>query len=330
MKKLSLLSVLLLIVSFVLSGCGSNSSPSVSSSAADFSPVTFTDSAGQEVTLNSRPQNVAVLFSSYAEIWQIAGGEVKITVGDSIKRGFVSGGEVTLVDDGNGSGIDTEQLIAGKPDFVIGSADVPAQVEACSFCAKAGIPSALFKVENIDDYLSMLKVCTDITGNSEAYQKNGVEVAQEAERVKQLAAEYTKDKEPIKILFVRAGSSAKSTKAKTARDNFAAEIINELGTYNIAEKADVLLDGLSLEEIVSEDPEYIFISTQGSEDAAKKYIEELFAGDGWKDLQAVKNSKYIFLPKELFHYKPNARWAESYIYAANILYPELNLKNENQ
>ncbi|MGN0473693.1 MAG: hypothetical protein ACI4IJ_01255, partial [Acutalibacteraceae bacterium] len=65
-------------------------------------------------------------------------------------------------------------------------------------------------------------------------------------------------------------------------------------------------------------------------DAAKKYIEELFAGDGWKDLQAVKNSKYIFLPKELFHYKPNARWAESYIYAANILYPELNLKNENQ
>lgn len=330
MKKLSLLSAVLLIVSFVLSGCGNNSFPSVSSSAADFSPVTFTDSAGQEVTLNSRPQNVAVLFSSYAEIWQIAGGEVKITVGDSIKRGFANDGEVTLVDDSSGASIDTERLIAGKPDFVIGSADVPAQVEACSFCAKAGIPSALFKVENINDYLKMLKICTDITGNSQAYQKNGVEVAEETERVKQLVAEYTKDKEPAKILFVRAGSSAKSTKAKTAQDNFAARIIDELGTYNIAEKANVLLDGLSLEEIVAEEPQYIFISIQGSEDAAKKYIEQLFASDGWKDLKAVKNSNYVFLPKELFHYKPNARWAEAYRYAANILYPELNLENENQ
>ena len=124
--------------------------------------------------------------------------------------------------------------------------------------------------------------------------------------------------------------SFRQTKAKTAQDNFAAEIINELGTYNIAENAKALLDGLSLEEIVAENPEYIFISIQGSEEAAKKHIQELFASDGWKDLNAVKNSNYVFLPKDLFHYKPNARWAEAYKYAADILYPELNLRNENE
>lgn len=329
MKKLLLISVILLTISLGFSSCGGKSA-TISSTAADFSPVSFTDSTGREVTLNSRPQNVAVLFSSYTEIWQIAGGEVKITVGDSIKRGFSAEGGVTLVDDSNGASIDIEQLIASKPDFVIGSADVAAQVEACEFCENAGIPSALFKVENIDDYLSMLKICTDITGSSEAYQKNGVEVATEIEHIKQTVAEYTAKKEPIKILFVRAGSSAKSTKAKTAQENFAAEIIDELGTYNIAENAKVLLDGLSLEEIVAENPEYIFISIQGSEDAAKKHIQELFGSDGWKDLQAVKNSNYVFLPKDLFHYKPNARWAEAYKYAADILYPELNLRNENE
>lgn len=330
MKKLSLILALLLVVSCVFASCAKNSSASDSNPTADFSPISFTDSAGREITLNSRPTNVAVLFSSYAEIWQIAGGKVKITVGDSIKRGFSTDGEVTLVDDSNGANIDIEQLIACKPDFVIGSADIAAQTEACNFCANAGIPSALFKVENIDDYLSMFKICTDITGNSDAYQKNGVDVAEAIDHIKQTVTDYTKGKEPIKILFVRAGSSARSTKAKTAQDNFAAEIIQDLGTYNIAENAKVLLDGLSLEEIVAENPEYIFISIQGSENAAKKHIQALFDSDGWKDLSAVKNSNYIFLPKDLFHYKPNARWAEAYKYAADILYPELKLGNENE
>ena len=31
----------------------------------------------------------------------------------------------------------------------------------------------------------------------------------------------------------------------------------------------------------------------------------------------------VLLPRELFHYKPNARWGESYAYLAKILYPDL-------
>ena len=31
----------------------------------------------------------------------------------------------------------------------------------------------------------------------------------------------------------------------------------------------------------------------------------------------------IVLPKDLFHYKPNNRWGESYQYLGEILYPEL-------
>ena len=45
--------------------------------------------------------------------------------------------------------------------------------------------------------------------------------------------------------------------------------VKELGTYNIAENAPVLLDGLSQEEILMENPDYIFISTMGKEEAAR-------------------------------------------------------------
>ena len=60
----------------------------------------------------------------------------------------------------------------------------------------------------------------------------------------------------------------------------------------------------------------------GDEEAAKSYMLELFAAEGWKDLTAVKENRYVFLPKDLFHFKPNARWADAYRYLAELLYPD--------
>ena len=102
-------------------------------------------------------------------------------------------------------------------------------------------------------------------------------------------------------------------------------MLDELGAHNIADEAEVLLDGLSLEEILLQDPAHIFLTTMGSEQAAVSYIGELFSQDGWKDLTAVKQEQYTFLEKELFHFKPNARWAEAYESLAKLLYPELKL-----
>ena len=67
-------------------------------------------------------------------------------------------------------------------------------------------------------------------------------------------------------------------------------------------------------------PDYIFVSTMGSADAAKAYmLEAVESNPAWAELSAVKNGRYIFLPKELFHYKPLNRWDESYAYLADRL-----------
>lgn len=282
---------------------------------------TFTDSTGASVTLTEKPQTVAVLFSSYAEIWTLAGGTVSVTVGESVERGFVPAG-TPLVDAGAGKTIDLELLLAAQPDLVIGSADIAAQVEACASMNKAGIPSALFRVDTFAEYLAMLKICTDITENPEAYRTYGTEVSDAIGRVKQKV--QSSAGEPKKILFIRAGSRYSATKAKRAPDNFVCIMLDELGAHNIADSASVLLDGLSLEEILLQDPDHIFLTTMGDEAAAIHYIEDLFAQDGWRDLQAVKNKDYTFLQKDLFHFKPNARWAEAYGILAELLYPELN------
>lgn len=306
MLRYKLLSVLLLLA-LLLTSC-----TYVQLSEDKF--YSFTDFSGRKVELSSPPQNVAVLFSSFAEVWSSAGGKVNITVGESIERGFVSEDSI-LVDDSAGKSINNELLLASKPDFVIASADIEAHINTARILTDAGIPCALFRVECFEDYYEMLNICTDITSNKEAYKKYGTDVKTQIERI--LNGAYDSDK---KILFIRSGSSSRSAKAKTSDEHFAAAMLEELGTYNIAENAPVLLEGLSLEEILKEDPEYIFISTMGNDQAAKAYMDSVFNQDSWKTLSAVKNGNCIYLPKEMFQFKPNARWADAYSYLANILY----------
>lgn len=291
-------------------------------------PYTFTDSTGAEVTLASAPTRVAVLFSSYGEIWSDAGGEIAVTVGECVERGFAPEG-TPLVDDGAGKSIDLELLLSYEPDFVIGSSDLEAQAEACRTLQEAGVPAAAFQVETIDQYLDMLQICTDITGDAQAWETCGTAVKEQADTVLKAVSDYLAGgAETQNILLIRAGSQYSSTKAKTAKDNFVCVMLNELGAYNIADNAPVLLDGLSLEEILMEDPDYIFLTAMGSQEASEAYIDDLFAQDGWRQLTAVAEGNYQFLPRDMFHFKPNARWGEAYAYLAQLLYPDLNLYDQ--
>ena len=54
-------------------------------------------------------------------------------------------------------------------------------------------------------------------------------------------------------------------------------MLDDLGAENIAEDVPVIIDGLSFEEIFMKDPDAIFISLMGDEEAARKYMEELLA-----------------------------------------------------
>ena len=291
-----------------------------SASASGDAYYSFQDASGEQITLREKPQRVAVLFSSFADVWETAGGRVDITVGESVERGFASE-DVLLVDDGAGKTINQELLLSYEPDFVICSADLEEQVKTAEFLRKQGVPAAVFHVEEFQEYLDMLKICTDITGDQEAYETYGTQVREEVEAVLASVPEAG-EAEQKRILFIRAGSKYSATKAKTAENNFVCVMLKELGTYNIAENAPILLDGLSQEEILMENPDYIFISTMGKEEAARAYMDSVLQEEAWQHLDAVKEGRYAYLPKELFQFKPNKRWGEAYRYLADLLYPK--------
>lgn len=303
----------LLVLSALLTGCGAAAAP------AEAGFYAFTDDTGREIVLAEPPRRVAVLFSSFADIWTTAGGEIAITVGETVERGFAPE-NVLLVDEGAGKSIDRELLVSYEPDLVICSADIAAQADTADFLNSAGIPAAQFHVESFEEYLSMLRICTDITADAEAFDTYGLQVKQRVDQVRAENSELHTGYQPS-ILFIRAGSKYSATKAKTAEDNFVCAMLKELGTCNIAEKAPVLLDGLSFEEILLSNPDFIFISTMGDEEAARAYMDSVLAEEGWQHLDAIRAGRWAYLPKDLFQFKPNARWDEAYAHLANLLAP---------
>ncbi len=323
MLKKAVICLFALAAAVSLTACQSSADKNqtdTTNSAVQTPYYSFYDDTDTEVILTEKPQKVAVLFSSFADVWQTAGGQVDITVGESVERGFADE-EARLVDDGAGKTINNELLLSYQPDFVICSADLEEQVKTAEFLRKNGIAAAVFHVESFDDYLHMLQICTDITQKPDNYETYGAAVQKQIQDLLS-ATSTTNGEAPLRILFVRAGSKYSATKAKTAENNFVCVMLKELGTYNIAENAPILLDGLSLEEIVTENPDYIFISTMGDEAAAKAYMDSVLQQDAWQHLDAVRAGRYAYLPKDLFQFKPNKRWGEAYQYLADLLYPK--------
>lgn len=258
----------------------------------------------------------ACLNSSLADLWQLAGGSVDITVEESVERGFASP-EALLVDSASGRNINTELLVAAEPDLVIGSADTASHVRLSSFLDKAGIDMILVDMDSFDDFLSVFHTLTDITGRSDLYEKYGEGQKTAIEEIIANAAGY--ESKP-RVLFVRAGSAFSYVKAKRTDDHFAAKIIEDLGAVNIADEYGMLTDSLSLEAVLESNADKILVVPQGDEDASIAYITDLFSQPGWRDVRVIENGSVYFLPKELFHFKPNGRWAEAYEMMEEVLY----------
>ena len=78
---------------------------------------------------------------------------------------------------------------------------------------------------------------------------------------------------------------------------------------------------MSIEKIIEQNPDFIFFVTMGAseEKALQSMQSALEDNPAFSSLSAVKNKRYMQLPKALFHLKPNNRWGESYEFLADIL-----------
>ncbi len=315
----------LLLLAFLLSGCsgGRMASPEESptstvpiESTAD-TAVSFTDDLGRNVSLE-RPERVAALIGSFADIWCLAGGkDALVAAANDTWTSF----DLGLGDDVSNLGSITdpnlEILMASEPDLVLASCNTSADVELLDTFEQAGLAVAYFDVQTVDDYLRMLDICTRLTGCGENYTQYGAEVKALVD-----AAIERQDGSAPTVLCIRATGS--SVKVKGSVDNVLGEMLADLGCVNVADNDDALLENLSLEPIIAADPDYIFVVVQGADptDAQALLDTTLLSNPAWSGLRAVQEDRFFTLDNSLYNLKPNERWGEAYEKLADILYPE--------
>lgn len=273
--------------------------------------ITFTDFLGRAVKVDKSPERVACLLGSFAEIWMLAGGDV-VAAADDAWQDFTLGLSENTVNIGGAHSPSLELILSSCPDFVIASASTASNVELMEALEKSGTPVAYFDIDCFENYLLMLDICTDITGRKELYKQNGIDIKEQIDDIKSEFSSLMLDENQRKILILRASSS--SVKAKGSEGTVLGEMLCDLGCVNIADSEKSLLENLSVEKVISEDPYRIFVVTMGNnENAAKENISKLiYENPAWSGLDAVKNGRLHFMEKRLFNIKPNVRWAEAY------------------
>lgn len=310
MKKI--LCVFILVLSLCLTACEQKTNI-----IDHHKQITFIDDLDREVSINN-PKRVAVLLGSFAHMWTLAGGEVVASADDAWEE-F----DINLSDDavnlGHTKSISLEKLFGVQPDFIIASVNTRIHIEWKDTLEKANIPVAYFSVNDFNDYLRVLKICTQITGRTDLYEKNGANVKQEVETVIQDSKKRINDHGAYKILSLRA--SASSVRAKNSYDNVLGEMLKNLGCINIADNNESLLENISIEYIIKENPDFIFFVQQGNDlEGVKKNVDTFInQNPAWKNLTAVKENRVYILDKSLYTLKPNNRWGEAYKKLEEIL-----------
>ena len=329
MKKLL---AILLLAALLLTGCGqaaapepteAPSLPAESTAAPAAGPVlTFTDDLGREISLDAVPERTACLLGSYADLWTLAGGSCIAAPNDAWED-YQLEMPADAVDLGGAMRPSLEKLLAADPDFILASSNSKTHMEWKDTLEAAGIPVAFFKVTGYEDYLRLLKTCTDLLGTPERYEQYGAAVAAEINAAVQKAEEaVAAGAEVPSILHMRMAASG--LRVKNSRGNVLGEMAAALGCENIADSDESLLENLSMEHILVQDPDFILLVQQGDDTEGAQAVLDAFIAENpaWQELSAVKNDRVLILDKRLFSLKPNALWGEAFTQLQQLLFAE--------
>ena len=294
----------------------------------DADTITFTDDTGREsVTVKKRPKKVAVFYSSYASMYDELGGKIDLIIGGDnavevykFQRGKdITEGKNVIVTSPSGKNWDVEKIIAEKPDLIICAITSDAYKTIEGPAKAAGIDVIGISFNGVRDYAKWAYIYTSLNDNQEAFDNVALKTIEGVSKI--IDQVPIRDHKPhvLSIMPVAKGIKGNYTQSDLGT------ILQDLGCQNqlggeVEKGASPRVD-ISIEDIVMMDPEYIFIQCMYSEDYAKESVEKyLSSTDAWAKIDAVANNHVYYLPRGLFHNKPNSKYVDAYQMIFDYLY----------
>lgn len=292
--------------------------------------VTFTDGSGSgAITVKKNPQKTVNLYSSFTTLWYEAGGSVIGCIGgssattlykDYIGRDITAdSGVTTVATSASGKKWDVETILALKPDLIICSTAMSGYSTIQSPAAAANIPVVVMEYNDFSDYLKWFKVCCNLTGNADLWDSVAMAALDEVVDVLMSCPE---ENTPTVFSMFSGSDALEANTSNTVVGGMisamnATNIVDTWENTTAAERLDI-----NLETVYAADPDIILVQCHAGVDAAKELVEKVYGSNPvWQALTAVKEGRVYYLEKNLFHNKPNSRFAEAYTTLAGYLYP---------
>lgn len=313
-QYLKMCSALLCGLMLFVAGCGGNSNDKNSVSGSQ-SYLSVRDAADREVVLDLKPQRVVSLTTSHLGMIESVGGTI---VGRATSKvGNIPESMQNLPEVGMVYNINMEALIALKPDLVLVSKNQHEKYVPLLESNKIKVIEVDAKTyEDVKHTVTMLG---DIYGTQDkAAAENALLDKQIAEVVEKVP------KEKKRIVIMHATSSSVTVEGKRS---IAGCVSDLLGFENVAVEALKTVSEktpYSMESLVGQNPEIIFITSMGKAEEIENRLRTDFKNNpAWNSLNAVQQGKVYVLPENLFLLNPGLRYPEAVKYMAQQVYPEV-------
>lgn len=312
--RYSILSLILLMALF-LSACApdapaATSAPVVSPTPA---PITLIDGLGKPFAFDKPVQKIISLAPSNTEILFAIGAGNQVVARDAFSDYPEAAKQIKDIGGGWGE-VDTEAIVALAPDLVL-AAEINA-AEQVKALEDLGLKVYyLSNPQTLDGMYENLRTVALLTGHEDETE-NLIESLKS--RVAAIDAKITGAAEKPLVFYELDGTDPNAPWT-SGPGTFVDLLLTQAGGTNLGNLLDSSWAQISLENLVTEDPDVILLG-----DAVWGGVtpEAVAARAGWESLAAVKNGKVFPFDDNLIS-RPGPRMVDGLEQLAKLLHPEL-------
>ena len=297
--------------SLLLTACGA---PAAENPQTGSAYATVTDDNGRTVTFDKKPERIVVTSASFLEPLYAVGGSV---VGRPESKTKVPPEAKEVPRIGRVYQIDAEKVIALKPDLVILNKGMNEKL--IDTLNANYIKTLVLDMKSYEDVKREIGIFAALTGEKEKGEALVQKMDADIEAVRTSIPQEKK-----RVAIIHSTGQGLSVQLD---GSIAGNIANILGWENTAAGMPALDKNpdaapYSMETLVAQNPDIIFVTSMGEEAEIRASMEAMFAeSPAWQSVGAIRDGRVYYLPQEMFLFSPGIEYPAAVKYMARLVYP---------
>lgn len=305
----TILTALLIAATLALTACGL---PVADEERGSYASIT--DDNGRTVLFDKKPERIVVTSASFLEPLYAVGGSV---VGRPESKTKVPPEAKEVPRIGRVYQIDAEKIIALKPDLVILNKGMNEKL--VDTLNANYIKTLVLDMKSYEDVKREIGIFAALTGEKE----KGEALVQKMDAdINAVRTSIPQEKKRVAIIH-----STGQGLSVQLDGSIAGSIAVMLGWENTAAGMPALDKNpdaapYSMETLVAQNPDIIFVTSMGEEAEIRASMEAMFAkSPAWQSVGAIRDGRVYYLPQEMFLFSPGIEYPKAVQYMARLVYP---------